>query len=82
MKSISDARVGEFEDVAMESVKQLRAFFKYEGNDSRYFQKARLATGMISAYARIRSSETNRLAVELAAGKLNEGSTQTRRIAG
>lgn len=69
MKPIRDDRLDEFEDVAMDSVKQLRAFFTYQGNDSRYFQKARLATGMISAYARLRASETNRMAVEMAAGR-------------
>jgi hypothetical protein len=53
----------------MESVKQLRAFFKYEGNDQRYLQKAKLATGMIGAYARLRASETNRMAVELQSGR-------------
>lgn len=70
MKAIADSKLETFEDLAMESVKQVRAFFTYQGSDSRYFQKARLACGAISAYARIRASETNRMAVELAAGKL------------
>ena len=65
MKPIKDDRIEELEDVAMESVAQLRAFFKYQGNDQRYLQKAKLATGMIGAYARLRASETNRMAVEL-----------------
>ena len=69
MKQIADVRLDDLEDLTMESAKQLRAYFKYEGNDSRYFQKARLASGMISAYARLRASETNRLAVELMAEK-------------
>jgi hypothetical protein len=62
----------EFESLAMESIKQVRAFFTYQGSEGRYFQKARLACGAIGAYARIRASETNRMAVELAAGKLIE----------
>jgi hypothetical protein len=69
MKPIEDKRMDELEDVAMESAKQLRAFFTYQGNDSRYFQKARLACGMIGAYARLRASETNRMQVEVIVGK-------------
>jgi hypothetical protein len=69
MKPIPENRMDEFEDVSMDSVKQLKAFFTYQGTDSRYFQKARLATGMISAYARLRSSETNRMAVEQVSGR-------------
>lgn len=56
-----------FEDVALESVTQLRSYFAYQGTDIRFFQKARIGAGMISAYARLRASETNRMAVELAA---------------
>jgi len=80
MKAIQDSRLDEFEDVAMDSVKQLRAFFKYEGSDSRYFQKARLATGMISAYARLRASETNRMAVEQVAGRMLVDTPQPKRL--
>lgn len=66
MKPISDVKIEDFEDLAIESVKQLRAYFKYEGTNPIFFNKARLASGAISAYARIRASETNRMAVELA----------------
>jgi hypothetical protein len=69
MKPLSDENIGTFEELALDSVKQLRAYFIYQGTDPRPFQKARLATGAISAYARLRASETNRMAVELAAGK-------------
>lgn len=70
MRPIADDKIEAFEEAAMESVKQVRAFFKYEGTNPTYFQKARLGTGVISAYARIRASETNRMAVEMAMGKL------------
>lgn len=70
MRAISDARMEDFEGLALESVKQLRAFYTYSGSDARYFQKARLATGAIGAYARIRASETNRMAVEMQVERL------------
>lgn len=82
MKPIADERVDAFEDLALESVKQLRAFFAYQGTDSKYFQKARLAAAAISSYARIRASETNRMAVELTAGRQLEVAERPRLVAG
>jgi len=82
MKAIREERLAEFEDVSMEGVKQLRAFFAYQGTDPRYFQKARLATGMISAYARLRASETNRLAVEQAVGRFLPDSSRQKQLRG
>lgn len=70
MKPIADATVAEFEEVALMGVKALRAFFAYQGKEASYFQKARLGAAAISAYARIRASETNRMAVEVTAGKV------------
>ena len=67
MKPISDSRLDAFEELATDSIKQVRAFFAYQGDNASYFQKARLAIGAISAYSRIRATETNRMAVELAA---------------
>lgn len=81
MKPIEDAKIEAFEDMALESVKQLRAFFTYQGTDAKYFQKARLAAAMISSYARIRASETNRMAVELTANNQLEAATARPRLA-
>lgn len=64
MKPIRDERMDDFEGLAFEAIKQVRAFFTYEGNEPRYFQKARLAIGAIGAYGRLRASETNRMAIE------------------
>ena len=82
MKPISDGRITELEDAAMESAKQLRALFKYEGSDGRYFQRARLAVAMIGAYARIRASETNRMAIEVATDRLTLPTTQPKALRG
>lgn len=67
MKPISDKSLDVFEETALEGAKKLRAFFAYEGENPSYFQKARLGAVAISGFARIRASETNRLAVEHAA---------------
>lgn len=69
MKPIDDGTMDEMESLAMEGAKQLRAFFAYQGSQQTYFQKARVGAMVISAFARLRASETNRLAVELAAKK-------------
>lgn len=64
MKAIRDERMDDFEGLAVEAIKQVRAFFAYQGNEPRYFQKARLGIGAIGAYGRLRASETNRMAIE------------------
>ena len=69
MRAISDERIEVFEDVAVEAVAQIRAYFKYQGDDPRYMQKAKAAAAVIGAYSRLRASETNRMAVDLASGK-------------
>ena len=69
MKAISDNAIEQFEEVALLGAKQLKAFFTYQGENPSYFQKARLGAVAISGYARVRASETNRMATELAAKK-------------
>lgn len=69
MKPLSDDTIDQFEEVALEGLKKLREFFKYEGSDPRYLQKAKVAATAIAAYTRVRASESNRMAVELMAEK-------------
>jgi hypothetical protein len=69
MKPIADKSMDAFEDVALDGVRQLKAFFTYQGENAAYFQKARLGAVAISGFARIRASETNRIQTELAAKK-------------
>ena len=65
VKELSDGKLEVFEDVAVEGAKQIKAYFKYEGTNSVYKDRARVGATAISAYARMRASETNRMAVEL-----------------
>ena len=69
MKPVADRTLDTLEEVALAGAAQLKAFFTYQGDNPRYFQKARLGAVAISGYARVRASETNRMAVELAAQK-------------
>lgn len=69
MKPLSDDTMEQFEEVALEGLKKLREFFKYEGDNPRYFQRAKVAATAIASYTRIRASESNRMAVELMAEK-------------
>jgi len=82
MKAISDGKLDVFEDVALEGAKQIKAYFAYQGSEPRYLNKARVGATAISAYARMRASETNRMAVELASGKLLEHVQEPKQLKG
>lgn len=79
MRPIKDTTMSILETVALEGAAQIRAFFKYQGDNPAYLQKAKLGAAAIGGYSRVRASETNRLAVELATdravrpGQLSEG---------
>ena len=72
MRPIEDKTIQELEELALEGAKQIRAFFTYEGSDLRYLQKAKLGAAAIGGYSRVRASETNRLAVELASARATD----------
>lgn len=44
-------------------------FFTYNGNDAKYFHRARLGAVVISAYSRVIATETNREALRLSSEK-------------
>ena len=69
MQPLSDALLTELEDEARAWVSELRALRTYQGKDQRYYQKVKIAVGIISGLARMRASESNRMAIELAAGR-------------
>ena len=85
MKEITDGKLELFEDVALEGAKQIKAYFSYQGSEPKYREKARVGATAISAYARMRASETNRMAVEMmmekqqAYGLLQAGEPSIRR---
>lgn len=73
MKPISDKNIEIMEEVALEGAAQIKAFFKYAGENPIYYQKAKMGAAAIGAYSRLRASETNRIGIELAAERLGLG---------
>ena len=69
MKPLSDELLSELEAEARAWVSELKALREYQGNDPRYYQKGKLAVGIIGGLARMRASESNRLAIEFAASR-------------
>jgi hypothetical protein len=69
VKPISDDLLDALETEATAWVKELSALRTYQGEDKRYYAKGKLAVGIISSLARMRASESNRMAIELAAGR-------------
>jgi hypothetical protein len=65
---VKQAYMDEAEALAMEGMRQIRAFFEYDGKDGTYFQRARLGAVTIGAYSRLYATQTNRMAL-LAAAK-------------
>jgi hypothetical protein len=51
------------EALGMEGMDRMQAFFDYEGNDPKIFQKARLGFGAASSYSRLYATQTNRMAI-------------------
>lgn len=71
MKEISDAVMQDVEDTAVQGLRAIRAFFAYEGDRPHVLQRAKIGAATIGAYSRLRASETNRMAVELAAKRID-----------
>jgi hypothetical protein len=82
MKPVKDSTLDQMEDATNASVKAILAYLAYQGENQMYEKKARAAAALISAYGRIRASESNRMAIEAMAEKcVGSGRTQ-RKLAG
>jgi hypothetical protein len=68
MKAIPSGRMDSLETVSLvEGTKQISEYFRNKRPNRESFERARLGAAVISGYARLRASETNRMAVELSA---------------
>ena len=67
MKPITDAFLQESEDLASLSIKTMREFLIYSGDNPRYYHRAKVASVGLTNYVRLRATENNRAMVELAA---------------
>lgn len=61
MKALKQETVNTFEEVALEGAAHLKAFFAYEGDNPRFFQRAKLGAMAINGYARIRQGEVGHM---------------------
>lgn len=69
MKPVDDDEMQDYAETAREGLKHMRAYMAYQGSDSRYYLKAKVAASAVSAYKGLRATEANRMAVELMAAK-------------
>lgn len=67
MKPVDDKFIDESEDLARASMKAMRAFLAYEGENQKYYHKAKIAAVGLTNYVRLRATENNRAMVELTA---------------
>jgi mRNA-degrading endonuclease RelE of RelBE toxin-antitoxin system len=72
MKAVSDDFIDESEDLAKQSMKAMRAFLTYQGDNPNYYHKAKVAAVGLTNYVRLRATENNRLMVEITAKKQGE----------
>lgn len=69
VKKISDEFIEESEELARQSMKAMRAFLTYSGDNQNYYHRAKVASVGLTNYVRLRATENNRMMVELAATK-------------
>lgn len=67
VKPISDTFISESESLARESMKAMRAFLAYQGDNQTYYHRAKVAAVGLTNYVRLRATENNRMMVELTA---------------
>lgn len=64
MKAITDGFLAEAEELAQASMKAMKAFLVYQGDNPTYYHKAKVAAAGLTNYVRLRATETNRIEVE------------------
>lgn len=67
MKPVSEALLDKTEALALKSVDAMSQFLTYQGDEPKYYHKAKIAAAGAMMHVRLRATETNRMAVELAA---------------
>ena len=67
MKPIGEDFINESEELAKVSMKAMRQFLSYQGENQTYYHKAKIAAVGLTNYVRLRATENNRMMVELTA---------------
>jgi hypothetical protein len=70
MKPIADKTMDVFEETALIGAKAMKQYLTYEGENKKFLDKAKVGAQAVSAYARVRASESNRMQVELIAERV------------
>lgn len=72
MGPVTDKVLNAHEDLALEGVKAMKAYLAYQGNNKEFLSKAKIGAAGVTAYVRLRASESNRMQVELVARRIEE----------
>lgn len=72
MNDINDKVIDALADAAPEAIKHMKAFLVYEGDNPRYYQKAKVGGVIIGSYVKAEATKTNRMAVVLATKRTAE----------
>jgi mRNA-degrading endonuclease RelE of RelBE toxin-antitoxin system len=64
MKPVGDKFLDQAEELAQESMKAMKEFLKYSGDNPQYYHRAKVAAAGLTNYVRLRATETNRMEVE------------------
>jgi hypothetical protein len=73
MKPVRDEVLEHLEETALECSKAIRAYLTYQGENRAYEHKARVAATHIGGWAKVRASETNRIGIEAAFARQENG---------
>ena len=65
MGIFSEKVVNAHEELALEGIKAMRAYLAYEGQNKQYLSKAKVGAVGVTAYVRLRATESNRMQIEL-----------------
>lgn len=73
MKPVDNETLIELEGAIKPAIGAIKAYLAYQGENPQFRDRARIAVGLVGAFARVRASETNRMQVELISERLVEG---------
>lgn len=69
MKPVSDKFMEQAEELAEASMKAMKAFLAYQGDNPTYYHRAKVAAAGLTNYVHLRRTETNRVEVEHVIGR-------------
>jgi hypothetical protein len=63
VKALSDKTLDVLEEVALEGAKHMKACLAYEGDNPRFYLKAKIGAAAVNGFVKARCSETARMAI-------------------